>query len=74
MVAGITLFGLLTANIASFFIERSGEADKQEAEDHTDRVIAKLDELLRRMDALEQTTEEAHVEGGSPPAYPPSML
>jgi voltage-gated potassium channel len=47
MVAGITLFGLLTANLATFLIERSAE------EPGEDEVKTRLDELLRRMGELE---------------------
>lgn len=42
MVAGIALFGVLTANVASFFLE-------SQAQDGDDR----LDEVLRRLDAIE---------------------
>jgi voltage-gated potassium channel len=42
MLAGIALFGVLTANVAAFFIEGT-------AESHDDR----LDEVLRRLDAIE---------------------
>ena len=48
MVAGITLFGVLTANIATFLIERAGE------EPNEDEVKARLDELLQRMSELER--------------------
>lgn len=53
MVAGITLFGLLTANIASFFIERSTE------ETRPDDVTVRLDEILRRLTELEHKLGEA---------------
>ncbi len=57
MVAGITLFGLLTANIATFLIERSAQEPKE------DEVTARLDELLRRMDELERRLSPTE-EGG----------
>lgn len=53
MIAGITLFGLLTANIAAFFVERSSEEEEQEDERRDNEVLALLGELLRRMEALE---------------------
>jgi voltage-gated potassium channel len=46
MVAGIALFGILTANVAAFFVESHGQ---QEA----DATSEKLDEVLRRLAALE---------------------
>ena len=47
MLTGIAFFGVLTANVASFFIE-------QEQEDHEDDpVTERLDEVLRGLDALE---------------------
>jgi voltage-gated potassium channel len=53
MVAGITLFGLLTANIAAIFIERSGE-QQGDPTHRDDEVLARLDDLLGRMEALER--------------------
>lgn len=47
MVTGIALFGVLTANIATFFIEH------QEG-DESDPVAARLDEVLLRLEAIEQ--------------------
>lgn len=47
MVTGIALFGVLTANIATFFIEH------QEG-DEADPVAARLDEVLLRLEAIEQ--------------------
>ena len=45
MVSGIALFGVLTANLASFMLERAPGGE--------DDVSAKLDEVLRRLAALE---------------------
>ncbi len=44
MVAGIALFGVLTANVAAFFIEEAQDADP---------VVGRLDEVLRRLEQLE---------------------
>ena len=51
MLAGIALFGVLTANVAAFFIEQ---------EQKPDEVIDRLDEVLRRLAALEE-----RLDGGS---------
>lgn len=58
MVAGITLFGVLTANIAAFFIEQEQQGDP---------VSERLDEVLRRLDQLERRLEggEGSVSGGA---------
>ena len=45
MLAGIALFGVLTANIAAFFVEQDQERDP---------LIIKVDEVLRRLDRLEE--------------------
>jgi len=47
MIVGITFFGLLTANLASFFVERSQGSDGD-----------KLDEVLRRLERLEAALRE----------------
>ncbi|MDQ3897663.1 MAG: potassium channel family protein, partial [Actinomycetota bacterium] len=44
MISGIALFGVLTANIAAFFVEQ---------DQTTDTLSPKLDEVLRRLDELE---------------------
>ena len=51
MVTGITLFGLLTANLTTLFAERAGQAE----EAREDAMTARLDEILRRLDQLERT-------------------
>ena len=58
MVAGITLFGVLTANIAAFFIEQEQQGDP---------VSERLDEVLRRLDQLERRLGggEGSVSGGA---------
>ena len=54
MLAGIALFGVLTANVAAFFIEQ---------EQKPDQMTERLDEVLRRLDRLEQ-----RLDGGEPSA------
>lgn len=44
MIAGISLFGLLTANVAAFFVE----------EDTTDRTQAELVQLNQRIERMER--------------------
>ena len=53
MLTGIALFGMLTANITTFFVER-GDQDSDAVEDvkADDHLTARLDELLRRIDTL----------------------
>ena len=57
MVTGIALFGMLTANITTFFVERAPTRAAVEPNSGTsdDRVSARLDELLSRMDVLERS-------------------
>jgi len=47
MIVGVTFFGLLTANLASFFVERGQEPEGD-----------KLDEVLRRLERLEAVLRE----------------
>lgn len=54
MIAGITIFGLLTANLAAFFLEHGTEEEREE----TARVEAKLDEILARMATVEAALAE----------------
>jgi voltage-gated potassium channel len=53
MVSGITLFGVLTANIATFLIEREPEQEASPENSDERAVSAKLDELLDRVRNLE---------------------
>jgi voltage-gated potassium channel len=48
MVAGITLFGLLTANIAAFMIEKDEPAEEA-TDDRLDEVLRQLTELQARL-------------------------
>lgn len=50
MVGGIAFFGVLTANVAAFFLERNEEQE-------SDPAVERLDEVLRRLEALERRLE-----------------
>ncbi len=53
MLSGIALFGVITANLATFLLERGpGEPGSDE------HVSAKLDEVLRRLEELEERVGE----------------
>lgn len=62
MLAGIALFGVLTANIAAFFVEQGADAngggDRQGQQNEP--LVERLDEVLRRLDALEQRLDGRH--------------
>ena len=60
MVAGIALFGVLTANIAAFFVE-------QDQEKELDPVVQKLDEVLLRLDRLEGRLDDDRTEAPQSP-------
>jgi voltage-gated potassium channel len=51
MVAGIALFGVLAATIAAYFVEKDAESDH-------DKVMARLDEVMGRLDSLERVVKE----------------
>ena len=51
MVVGISLFGVLTAGIAAYLVESATEEEEDEQSQ-------KLDEILRRLEALERSLEE----------------
>jgi voltage-gated potassium channel len=50
MLAGIAIFGVLTANIAAFFVEQEQQGDP---------VAERLDEVLRRLERLEERLDES---------------
>lgn len=52
MLAGITLFGLLTANLAAVFLERGGVGQGTDSHDG-EQLSEKLDELLTRVARIE---------------------
>jgi len=51
MVVGISLFGVLTAGVAAYLVESATEEDEDEQSQ-------KLDEILRRLEALERSLEQ----------------
>lgn len=53
MVTGIALFSVLTANVAAFFVERDEEQDAHS-------VAELLQQILKRLDALEHHLGEDH--------------
>ncbi len=54
MLTGIALFGMLTASLTTFFVERAGTSEEAEE----DTLTARLDELLSRIGELERTLAE----------------
>jgi voltage-gated potassium channel len=58
MILGISVFGFVTANVAAFFVELSGDKSKASLED----VLAKLDSLEHEVRALRRERD-----GGGPP-------
>jgi voltage-gated potassium channel len=50
MVTGIAFFGVLTANVAAFFLERDEETDEPDDD--------RLDEILRRLTAIEDSLRD----------------
>jgi voltage-gated potassium channel len=61
MVGGIALLGVITASVASWFVERIGEANRAESE-----AVVKLDTLIKEVDALRTAVEET----ARPAAHP----
>jgi voltage-gated potassium channel len=51
MVAGIALFGVLAAAIAAYFVEKDAESEH-------DKVMARLDEVMKRLASLERGLRE----------------
>lgn len=67
MLVGIALFGVLTAGVAAYFVERSEEEEEKERDDKIDLILERLDEqekrdkkvdlLLEKVQELERRTE-----------------
>jgi voltage-gated potassium channel len=55
MVVGITLFGILTAGIAAYFVHNPGEGTK---DDDAAEILARFDALEARLGSLETRLEE----------------
>jgi outer membrane protein assembly factor BamD (BamD/ComL family) len=53
MVAGIAMFGVITASIAAYFVERKAEED----------VASRLDQVIERLDTLEARLRADEREG-----------
>ena len=51
MVTGIAFFGVLTANVAAFFLERDAQPESKSDDD-------RLDEIIRRLAVIEQRLNE----------------
>jgi voltage-gated potassium channel len=67
MLVGIVLFGVLTAGVAAYFVERVEEEEEREQDDKIDLVLKRLDEqeerdkkvdlLLEKLEELERRME-----------------
>ena len=55
MVTGIAFFGVLTANVAAFFLERHGGGK--------DPTVERLDEVLRRLEVMERRLDDRGRDG-----------
>lgn len=53
MITGIALFGVVTASIASYFVEQDELGQDRRIEERMDEILAVLHRLEARMDALE---------------------
>ncbi|MCA1703451.1 MAG: potassium channel family protein, partial [Actinobacteria bacterium] len=53
MITGIALFGVVTANLATFILER-GSPDSQAATTAPENIGPQLDEILRRLERIEE--------------------
>jgi voltage-gated potassium channel len=64
MVAGIAMFGVITASIAAYFVERKAEED---VASRLDQVIERLDTLEARLRADERERQRSQPASGSTP-------
>jgi voltage-gated potassium channel len=65
MIAGIAMFGVITATIAAYFVEQKAEED----------VASRLDQIMERLDRIEaglRAGESQHALYASTPPRPPS--
>jgi voltage-gated potassium channel len=51
MIAGIAMFGVITASIAAYFVEQKAE---QDVTDRLDRIMERLEDLSTRLDNKER--------------------
>jgi voltage-gated potassium channel len=65
MLVGIGLIGVLTATVASYFVEERSDRDKVELSDRLDRIEAMLAIVLDHANA---TTRQRSLEDGKAPA------
>lgn len=56
MVAGIALFGVLTANVAAFFVEQDREADP--APEQFAEILRRLDRMEKRLEGNEESVSD----------------
>ncbi|GAB2854916.1 potassium channel family protein [Actinocorallia aurea] len=72
MLAGIALIGVITASLASWFIEHLQDVQREEERTNTalTEVLAELRLLHDRLDRLEQGTATGPAHDGPPPALP----
>jgi voltage-gated potassium channel len=57
MVVGITVFGVLTAGIAAYFVESSAEEGRG-GDERLDLILEKLDSLEERVEELDRRMED----------------
>ena len=55
MVAGIALFGVLTANVAAFFIEEEQSAGADPVAERLDEVLRRLEQIEMRLDGMDRS-------------------
>jgi voltage-gated potassium channel len=58
MLVGIALFGVLTAGIAAYFVERAEEEEESEQAEKIDRILKRLDEQEERGKKVERLLEK----------------
>jgi tetrahydromethanopterin S-methyltransferase subunit G len=52
MIAGIAMFGVITASIAAYFVEQKAEED----------LTGRLDQIMERLDRIETRLDTTHAE------------